>query len=361
MNAKLKLKIALTLFFDIIGNFFTTKKLVLISEGFDWVIHEECLAIKKYLESHSITTVRVATSPIGLRNKVVHFLSENTLIGPNGLRYRKGSNHFILTWFHISEADMFRTKYISTLNSELDFIHTASSITAEKLERYGAEKNKIIKIGLDVDPNFFSPITVKNRATLRKKLNLPNNKVLIGSFQKDGNGWGDGLEPKLIKGPDIFCAVVKKLAEKYPLHIVLTGPARGYVKKYLSEMGIPFTHRYLDNYFMVADYFRAIDLYLVCSREEGGPKAILESMASGVPIISTRVGMAPDVIEDGVDGFLANVEDTNQIIKHTTNILDNERLKLSFIKNGLKKSERYTTDTMVSVMYDKMYEKLLAN
>lgn len=359
MITRLKLKIALTLLFDIIGNVFTTKKLVLISEGFDWVIHEECLAIKKYLESHSITTVRVATSPIGLRNKVVHFLSENTLIGPDGLRYRKGSNHFILTWFHISEADTFRTKYIPELNSEVDFIHTASSITADKLERHGAEKKKIIKIGLDVDPTIFFPITIKDKKVLRKKLNLPNDRVLIGSFQKDGNGWGDGLEPKLIKGPDIFCAVVKKLAEKYPIHVVLTGPARGYVKKCLKEASIPYTHRYLDNYSMVADYFRAIDLYLVCSREEGGPKAILESMASGVPIISTRVGMAPDVIEEGIDGFLANIEDTDQIIKHSMNILDKEEIKLAFIKNGLIKSGGYTTDTMVSAMHDKMYRKLL--
>lgn len=361
MNIRLKIRVALRLFSDILGNFFTTKKLILVSEGFDWVIHEECLAIKKYLEQHSITSVRVSTSSIGLHNKVVHFLSENTLIGPNGLRYKKGSNHFILTWFHISEADTFRTKYIADLDSEVDFIHTASSITAEKLKKYGVKEDKIIKIGLDVNSDIFFPVSIDDKMALRKRLGLPTDKILIGSFQKDGNGWGDGLEPKLIKGPDIFCTTIERLAKKYPLHIILTGPARGYVKQQLSKLNIPYTHRYLDQYEMVAEYFRAIDLYLVCSREEGGPKAILESMASGIPIISTRVGMAPDVIEGGVDGFLASVEDVDSIVEYSERILDNSELRFSFIKNGLEKSRGYTTDTMVAAMHDKMYKKLLAD
>ncbi len=63
------------------------------------------------------------------------------------------------------------------------------------------------------------------------------------------------------------------------------------------------------------------------SREEGGPKAILESAATGVPVVSTRVGMAPDVIEDGTTGYLVDVEDTATTVQHAARLLADEHLR----------------------------------
>jgi len=356
-----KLKALLQIFIDVICNIFTQKELILISEGFDWVIHEECLTIKKYLETHHLASVRIATTPIGLRNKVVHFLSENTLIGPHGLRCKKGSNRFILTWFHISDADKNRVKYISSLNQELDYLHTASEITSEKLIQYGANPEKIIRIALDVNLNTFHSINSDEKILLRKNLGLPEKKILIGSFQKDGNGWGDGLEPKLIKGPDIFCDVVEKLAKDYPIHIVLTGPARGYVKNRLDKYNIPYTHTYLKHYEHVAQYFQAIDMYLITSREEGGPKAIVEGMATGTPVISTRVGMVPDIITNGVNGFIVDTGDTKMIELKARQLIESAALRKSITTAALKEVTQYSSEKMVQNFYDKMYKHLLKN
>ena len=46
---------------------------------------------------------------------------------------------------------------------------------------------------------------------IRNLLGIPRNSILIGSFQKDGVGWKEGIKPKLIKGPDIFVKVLDKL------------------------------------------------------------------------------------------------------------------------------------------------------
>ena len=54
----------------------------------------------------------------------------------------------------------------------------------------------------------------KDKINLRRELNIPETSFLIGSFQKDGNGWGRGEEPKLIKGPDIFLEVIEVLKNK---------------------------------------------------------------------------------------------------------------------------------------------------
>ena len=66
---------------------------------------------------------------------------------------------------------------------------------------------------------------------------------VVGSFQKDGVGWGEGLEPKLIKGPDVLVAALEQVHAEAPgLVVLLTGPARGYVRQELDRLGIPYRH-----------------------------------------------------------------------------------------------------------------------
>jgi len=81
----------------------------------------------------------------------------------------------------------------------------------------------------------------------------------------------------------------------------------------------------------VAHYFQLCDMYIISSREEGGPKAVLESMACGVPLISTKVGMAPDIINHGKDGFLCDVEDKDSLFKYCELLINDEQIKNKII------------------------------
>ena len=61
----------------------------------------------------------------------------------------------------------------------------------------------------------------------RTRLGLPGSAFVVGSFQKDGVGWGEGLEPKLIKGPDVLLAVAERSrrdASRAPLPAHRPGP-----------------------------------------------------------------------------------------------------------------------------------------
>ena len=89
----------------------------------------------------------------------------------------------------------------------------------------------------------------------------------------------------------------------------LTGPARGYVKNGLETAQIPYTHHYLQTPQELVNLYPALDFYLITSREEGGPKGLMESMASGIPVVSTAVGMAPDLIVNRVNGYMVETED----------------------------------------------------
>jgi glycosyltransferase involved in cell wall biosynthesis len=91
--------------------------------------------------------------------------------------------------------------------------------------------------------------------------------------------------------------------------VLLTGPARGYVRLELERRGVPFVHRLLPTRDDLTTAYHALDAYVVASRQEGGPKSILESMAAGVPLVTTRAGQAPDLVVDGENGILTEVGD----------------------------------------------------
>ena len=135
-------------------------------------------------------------------------------------------------------------------------------------------------------------------------------EFVIGSFLKDGVGMAEGYEPKLLKGPDVFVAVVDRLRHTIPeLSVLLTGPARGYVRRELERLRVRHRHVVAPARGALAQAYHATDVCLVTSRQEGGPKAVLESMATGVPLVTTRVGQATDLVRTGENGWLCDVED----------------------------------------------------
>jgi glycosyltransferase involved in cell wall biosynthesis len=67
----------------------------------------------------------------------------------------------------------------------------------------------------------------------------------------------------------------------------------------------------------LATAYHAVDVCLVPARQEGGPKAMLESMASGIPLVTTRVGQATEIVTDGVNGWIVDVEDADALAERT--------------------------------------------
>jgi glycosyltransferase involved in cell wall biosynthesis len=174
----------------------------------------------------------------------------------------------------------------------------------------GVPADRVYAIPIGIDLEHFPMVNEVLRARARADLGLPEAAFVAGSFQKDGVGWGEGLTPKLVKGPDVLVAALRSLhREVRELHVLLTGPARGYVRRELARAGIPSSHVVAGSRGELARAYHALDVYLVASRQEGGPKAVLEAMATGVPLVSTRVGQAHELVVDGENGWLVEVED----------------------------------------------------
>ena len=185
----------------------------------------------------------------------------------------------------------------------------------------GVAPSAVHTIAIGIDIEHFPLVTPERHTAARTSLGLPTGAFVVGSFQKDGIGWGDGLEPKLIKGPDVLVGALQRIRLEVPeLHVLLTGPARGYVCRELERLAIPYSHVLATSRVELAQAYQAIDVCVVPARQEGGPKALLEAMASGVPLVTTRVGQAPELVEHGSNGWLVDVDDVESLADWTVRI-----------------------------------------
>jgi glycosyltransferase involved in cell wall biosynthesis len=289
-------------------------RLFLVGEQANWVIDEELKAVERVARDLG---VRVATRRLlsSSRGQAAFYGSNFTLLKEPWL---PPSHRLGTTYFHgrpgTPGMPEFDVPYgiLRAHHERLDRIQVSHSEMEEIVLESGIASEKVHRIPIGVDTSYFRPSTAELRAEVRRSLGLPESAFVVGSFQKDGVGWKDGLEPKLVKGPDVLAEALHRARDRVPdLHVLLSGPARGYVRERLERAGVPYVHRVLGRYEEVAGLYRALDAYLVASRQEGGPKAVLESMASGVPLVTTRVGQAMDLVEHGRNAYMVEPEDVD--------------------------------------------------
>ena len=178
-----------------------------------------------------------------------------------------------------------RDKYV-------DQYHVISLRTKEDLQKL--TRKKIISLPFWVDQRIYKELN--NTDILRNSLGFSREDYLIGSFQRDTEG-SDLTTPKLIKGPDIFLEIVKNAFELNPsVKIILAGKRRHYLINNLKKNKIPFFYYEMATSEEINTLYNILDLYIVSSRLEGGPQAIVECAITKTPIISTDVGVAAEIL-----------------------------------------------------------------
>lgn len=176
-------------------------------------------------------------------------------------------------------------------------------------------------------PIYRFPYWVLSEMTVPKQAvdKTSDNCILIGSFQKDGEG--NTNNPKLSKGPDIFLRVMEKIKDKYSIKVILTGYNRRYMIEGLRKLNIPF--EYYEKTKDISALYDTLDWYFVTSRREGGPQAVLEASYRKVKILSTDVGIAPEVLHSdcicrNVNAFVTKFEDgVDRVEENYNNVVIN--------------------------------------
>jgi glycosyltransferase involved in cell wall biosynthesis len=102
------------------------------------------------------------------------------------------------------------------------------------------------------------------------------------------------------------------------------------------------------------------DAVVLTSANEGTPVTIIEALAAGRAVVSTRVGGVPDVVDDGETGFLVRARDTHAIAERLAILQRDPELRARMGAEGRRRMlERYAVPRLVDDV-DKLYRRLLA-
>lgn len=293
-------------------------QILYVTDKREWSTRDDGRNIVRYLSGDSLFDIDQVHRINGVTKSIIHFGS--LPLTSAGLRNPwSRHNTIISTVFHgdygIGEISL--EHHLDFVLENKDSIHifvTSCSFMKNRLIRWGVNSDYIRMIPLGVSFVNRQRIPNDQRIALRRSYGIADEEFCVGSWQKDGQGWDEGDKPKHIKGPDVLIDTLSRLkALGVPVIALLSGPARGFVVNGLRRAGIRYLHENFIDQAALHRYMSIADACLVTSREEGGPKAILEAMAHHVPVVSTKVGMAPDVIANGVNGILCEQEDVEAL------------------------------------------------
>jgi glycosyltransferase involved in cell wall biosynthesis len=127
------------------------------------------------------------------------------------------------------------------------------------------------------------------------------------------------------------------------------------MKKRLSLENIPFKHFYFKNYLNIVNFYNAIDLYIITSRAEGGPKALIESFASGVPVVSTDVGMVHDIAKHEYNAMITKIDDLEDLVYNCEKVIGDSSLRRGIISRGLETVKDYDWKIITEKYYKEIY------
>tara|TARA_Y100000385_G_scaffold45326_1_gene41928 strand:+ start:1953 stop:2891 length:939 start_codon:yes stop_codon:yes gene_type:complete len=242
-------------------------------------------------------------------------------------------NKVLCTIHHIDEDKFYYSD--NTLDGEENFMkrdkfvdhyHVISQKTYQQVSKLTTKPITVIPFWVNQNIWF----EIKEKDFLREKYQFDRNDFLVGSFQRDTEGH-DLKSPKLSKGPDRFIEIVKTFNKNYQnLCVVLTGKRREYILSELEKEGIKYKYFEMTDFETVNELYNLLNLYIVSSRYEGGPQAILECATTKTPIISTDVGIAASVLHEDSIFNMDNYQNATPNVDYAYNKVLKYQLPIGF-------------------------------
>ncbi len=144
------------------------------------------------------------------------------------------------------------------------------------------------------------------------------------------------------------------------LVMVGEGPLRRKVEHVVRRSALDQCVRLIDPRPDIPDLLAASDIFVLPSRWEGLPLAIIEAMMAGLPVVATRVGGVPELVEDGVTGFLVPPADPRALAGALQRLLSDDALRRRIGAAGREKALReFRLDRMLRET-SRLYEELVA-
>jgi glycosyltransferase involved in cell wall biosynthesis len=202
-------------------------------------------------------------------------------------------------------------------------------------------------------PNGIDGVPAGDGERVRRELGVPQGAPLLGAVAV--------LREQ--KGLDVLVRALAEVLREVPdarLAVAGEGPERASLEALADELGIGPRIMLLGNRSDVPDLLAGFDVAVSASWFEGSPLAAMEYMDVGLPIVATRVGGMPDLIDDGVHGRLVEPGDAAGLAAAVVELLrDPERARAMGERARERRRAEFDLNGTVRAL-EAMYERLAA-
>jgi glycosyltransferase involved in cell wall biosynthesis len=162
------------------------------------------------------------------------------------------------------------------------------------------------------------------------------------------------------KGHHILIEAVHMLCPERPAFRVLIagdGPQRSVLQDYVDRCGLSATVVFVGVVKDVRQVLRAADIFVLPTvYREGLSLAVLEAMQHGLPVIASRVGGVPELVDDGVTGILVTPNDPRILARAIRTLADDKKLRCQMGESGKKKVDRSFRVERMIAQIESLYE-----
>jgi len=168
-----------------------------------------------------------------------------------------------------------------------------------------------------------------------------------------------------VKGVQYLLEAMSAVHRKVPqaeLVIVGDGNERAALETLTDQLGIRECVKFVGMvpHEQVTDWMYNADIFVLPSISEGFPLVVLEAMACGLPVVATRVGVLPEIIEDGTNGFVVDAKSPYEIADKLLTIMQSDELYEKMSVNGKKIVEKFSWNNITEII-EGVYREIIAN
>ena len=223
-----------------------------------------------------------------------------------------------------------------------------SRAIADRVVELGAPRERVLVQHNGVDGARFQ---IRSRAEARKSVGIEHDRPVIGYV---GN-----IRP--VKGSDVLIESMDHLAKQLgnadaELWIVGSGEIEAQVRARTTALGLDSRVRFLGRqpHEAIPRWMSAVDVFCLPSRNEGCPNVILEALASGKPVVASRVGGIPELLTDGDNGYLVPAEDPAALAEALAKALER-----TWDPEALRATVMFLSWDAVALTYQKLLGEVL--
>ena len=185
----------------------------------------------------------------------------------------------------------------------------------------------------------------------RRELNIPEDAFVVGMVGR--------MSPQ--KAPDVFIKMAKRVKDAVPnAHFIIVGNGNqeDEIRKYAADNGFADSLHITGWVYNPMSYIELFDVACLLSRWEGFGLALPEYMMAGKPIVASRVDAIPNIIQDGENGLLVEVDDDIGASKAVLRIYQEDGLRDRLVAQGMEDVHNRFNARRVSEEHEKLFEGL---